>query len=82
MLLWMRTTIDLNDQLMRKLKAQAAAQGITFLSLVETALRGVVEGKSQAAMKFKLRWKTEKGRLLPGIRVDDRDSLFDAMKGD
>ena len=31
--------------------------------------------------KYKLRWHTERGQLLPGVRLDDRDVMFDLMEG-
>ena len=80
MLLCMRTTIDLNDELMRRIKRLAADQGVTFRQLVEGALRGLLERKSNPKA-YRLRWRTEKGQLLPGVRLDDRDSLFDLMDG-
>jgi len=30
---------------------------------------------------YRLSWRTERGQVLPGIRIEDRDSLFDAMDG-
>jgi hypothetical protein len=28
-----------------------------------------------------LRWSSERGRLQPGVNLDDRDALFDLMGG-
>lgn len=80
MFLCVRTTIDLNDELMRRIKRLAADQGVTFREVVERALRSVLERKP-ARSGFKLRWRTEKGRLQPGVRLDDREALFDLMDG-
>ena len=81
MLLLMRTTIDISDELMRTAKKRAADENATLRELVDRALRQYLTG---AATKrtFKLRWKPHtRGRLLPGIVLEDRDSLFDAMEG-
>ena len=80
MLLCVRTTIDLNDELMRRIKRLAADQGVTFRELVERALRAMLERKA-SRKPYKLKWRTEKGRLLPGVRLDDREALFDLMDG-
>ena len=80
MLLCMRTTIDLNDELMRRVKRLAADEGVTFRELVERALRGLLERKP-GRKPYKLRWRTEKGQVQPGVRLDDRDALFDLMDG-
>jgi predicted transcriptional regulator len=76
----MRTTIDLNDELMRRIKRLAADQGVTFRELVERALRGLLERKA-VRKGYTLQWRTEKGQLMPGVRLDDRDALFDLMDG-
>lgn len=76
----MRTTIDLNDELLRAAKRRAADEGTTLKAVIERALRAALlptRGKG----KYRLRWRTEKGTLLPGVRLDDRDSLFDLMDG-
>lgn len=76
----MRTTIDLNDELMRRIKRLAADQGVTFREIVEGALRGLLERKP-SRKTYRLRWRSEKGHLQPGVRIDDRESLFDLMDG-
>ena len=76
---WMRTTLDINDELFRKAKRRAADEGAALRSVVEAALRLYLTGKPRHSA-YKLRWRTEKGRLLPGVRLDDRDALFDLME--
>ena len=80
MLLCMRTTMDLGDELMRRAKKKAADDGVPLRSIVEEALRRYLSEKP-AATGYKLRWTTEKGALMPGVDLDDRDSLFDIMNG-
>jgi len=42
----MRTTIDLDDKLFRKAKAEAAMRGIAFRDLVENGVRLALEAKA------------------------------------
>jgi hypothetical protein len=43
-------------------------------------LRCFAEGRRQN--KFKLRWKAHKrGRMQPGVVLEDRNALFDRMEG-
>lgn len=76
----MRTTIDLNDELLRQAKRRAADEGVPLREIIERALRAQLAG-TQRRKKYRLRWKTVKGALQPGVRLDDRDALFDLMDG-
>jgi predicted transcriptional regulator len=76
----MRTTIEISDELLRQLKRKAADDGTSVRQVVENALR-VYLGKQQNRKAYRLQWRTERGRLLPGVRLDDRDALFDLMDG-
>ena len=76
----MRTTVELNDQLLRAAKQRAANEGIPLRRVIESALRTYLEGPSRRR-GYKLQWRTEGGRLQPGVRLDDRDALFDLMEG-
>ena len=80
MLLCMRTTIDLNDELLREAKRRAARERITLRRLIEQALRAHL-GRARRPGRYNLTWRTERGRLQPGVRLDDRDALFDLMNG-
>ena len=80
MLLCMRTTLEINDRLFRQAKKRATDEGTAFRQVVETALTLYLAKRSRNT-RYKLRWRTERGRLLPGVRLDDRDALFDLMDG-
>jgi hypothetical protein len=80
MLLFMRTTIEINDDLFRKAKRRAADEGASLRQIVENALR-VYLAERRSAKPYRFRWSTESGRLQPGVRLDDRDALFDLMDG-
>ena len=76
----MRTTIDISDELFRQAKKKAAAEGSTLRDIVEAALRVYLTARSKRE-GYKLRWRTEHGRIQPGVNLDDRDALFDLMDG-
>ncbi|MCE0483027.1 MAG: hypothetical protein LV479_02175 [Methylacidiphilales bacterium] len=47
----MRTTVDLDDELFRQAKAQAALKGIRFRDLVESAIRQSLRQKGTSRKK-------------------------------
>jgi Arc/MetJ family transcription regulator len=81
MLLCMRTTIDVNDALLRRAKQRAAKDGTTLRELVEAALRRYLAGGGAPRREYELRWRAESGQLLPGVRIEDRDALLDILDG-
>lgn len=76
----MRTTLDISDELLRQAKKRAADEGTSLRQVVETALALYLTRRFRQG-NYKLHWRTESGRLLPGARLDDRDALFDLMDG-
>ena len=80
MLLCMRTTIELNDELLRAVKREAAKEQTTLRAVVERALRAQLAPPAKSS-GYVLKWRTERGRLQPGVKLDDRDALFDLMEG-
>ena len=53
----------------------------TLRDIVEQALRWYL--KRPQKKKFRLNWKPHEttGRLMPGVDLNDRDSLYDIMDG-
>jgi Arc/MetJ family transcription regulator len=76
----MRTTLEISDELLRRAKRRAADEATTLRQVVEDALRRYLSARP-AGRRYEFRWRTEKGRILPGVRLDDRDALFDVMEG-
>ena len=74
-----RTTIALEDDLFRVLKRRAAKDGVTLGSLVNGLLRRGLRTPAAGAFAFHL--TTVKGRLRPGVDLEDKDALFDLMEG-
>ena len=76
----MRITVDLSDELLKRAKKRAADEETTLREVIEAALR-LYLGKRVRRPGYRLRWRTERGRLLPGVRLDDRDCLCELMDG-
>lgn len=74
----MRTTINIDEQLLRYAKLQAVQQGSTLTQVVEDALREFLSRchREQAPMKL----ETFSGQgLKPGVNLDNGRSLQDIM---
>lgn len=77
----MRTTLDLDDALMREAKKRAADDGATLTRVIEEAIRFYLRPQPTTLKPFKLKLLTKKGRAMPGVHWDDRDSLYERMEG-
>ena len=78
MLLHMRTTLQLPEQLWRSAKARAAREGSTLTQIVESALRAYLR-PAQNGKAFRLRWRSERGELQPGLDINSRRGLNDSL---
>lgn len=74
----MRTTLAIDDDLLRRLKELAAREGRTLQSLVNDLLRRALAVDQPKA--YKLEIKGWKAALQPGADILDRDSLLDLME--
>lgn len=81
MLFCMRTTLDLDDEVMRSLKRRSADTGRTLTSLVEEALRSMLQRGTRPEPGYRLDWTVVPGGARPGIDLSDRDTLLDIMDG-
>lgn len=76
----MRTTIRLDEQLLKKAKKYALSHGTTFTSIVEDALREKLMERPSSIKHSPVKLKTVNGRgVYPGIDLDDSASLLDIM---
>lgn len=66
-----RTTVRLPEELLRRAKRKAAAEGRTLTSLIEDGLRLVVSERGKKPLKpsEKLPVSTATGWLLPGVDI-------------
>ena len=70
----------LDEDLLRDLKARAAREGRTLQSLTNDLLRQALD-RIEEPTGYRLRWKTWRGELRPGVDISDRDSLYEIMEG-
>jgi len=77
----MRTTLNLDDVLIRKAKRQAAGAGTTLTRVIEEALRQYLAPARPPGKAFRLTLLTRKGRPVPGVNLADRDNLYERMEG-
>jgi hypothetical protein len=77
----MRTTLDLDDTLIRKARRRAAEDGTTLTAIIEAALRQHLTPAQPVGKPFRLKLLTKKGRLVPGVNLADRDALYEQMEG-
>jgi hypothetical protein len=76
----MKTTLDLDDDLVRRAKQEAARAGIPLRRLVEDALRARLLPRRHDRPRFRLEVPIVHGSAPPAIDVADRDALYDLME--
>jgi hypothetical protein len=76
----MRTTVDLNDELLRQAKKRAADEGRTLTSVLQDALRQYLAPAARPQPSFHLELLTKKGRAAPRVNLADRDALYERME--
>jgi hypothetical protein len=78
MLLCVRTTIRMDDQLFTELKKTAAAEGRTLASVIEDALRESLARRDSQVSTAPFRFPTFHGTgLAPGVNPDDLFEVID-----
>jgi hypothetical protein len=79
----MRTTVRLDDQLLRRAKQYALAHGETLTAVLERALRELLARREAPKPIKRLELVTFKGRgIRAGVDLDDSASLMDVMEHD
>ncbi len=77
----MRTTINVDDQLLIQAKAQAAASRVTLAQLIEDALRESLSRREDVGSRGRVRMITMKGTgTRPGIELDNSRFLLEIME--
>jgi len=83
MLLCMRTTIRIDDNLLNEAKQAALVSNTTLSAVVETALREMLHRRRHTADRKPVELLTFRGRgLMPGVDLDDGAALLDLMERD
>ena len=81
MFLCMRTTIRLEDNLLKAAKKRAVELDTTLTAVIEDALRTALAKPTQAKRPKKTDLPVSgSGGLCPGVDLDDTSSLFDIME--
>lgn len=76
----MRTTVRLNDDLLRKTRALAAETGRTLTAVIEDALREALARARARRKRPRVALPTFRGQgLQPGVDLDDSAGLLDVM---
>jgi len=77
----MRTTLQLDDELLSQAKAYAASNRRTLTSVMEEALRRVLAAADQAGRRprAELPVSGRSGGTLPGVDLTDNAALADVM---
>jgi hypothetical protein len=78
MVIWMKTTLNIDDSVMALLKREAARRGCTMSELVESALRRLLNEKPAASPLPPLPKFRSGGAT---VEIADRDALYQAMEG-
>lgn len=79
----MRTTIDINDELLSAAKARAVSQGRSLKSVVEDALREALSDSGRAGRAKRPKIPTFAGKgLQPGVDLLDNAALEALMNAD
>lgn len=78
----MRTTINIDPNLLIEVKTQAAQSGRTIGEIIEEALRLAAERRRAAAsVPTRPLPVVRIGGLLPGVDLDDSAALLELMEG-
>ena len=78
----MRTTIRIDDELLKAAKRKAAETGRTLASIIEDALRLALTPSASSPPRVSIELTTFTGNgLQQGVDLDDSASLLDLMEG-
>jgi len=77
----MRTTIRVEEQLLKEAKQLAVRRGKSLASVIEDALRESLSRQREAVQRDTVHVNTFSGKgLLPGVDLDDSAALDDLME--
>ena len=78
MVIHMKTTLNIDDTVMARLRREAARRGCTMSELVETALRLLLQRRAGDRVVPPLPTFRSAGQL---VDIADREALYHAMEG-
>ena len=79
----MRTTIRLDDELLKQAKKASERQGRTLTSFIDEAVRQMLARSERPAPRKKVKLPVSRATrgTLPGVDLNDSASLLDIMEG-
>jgi predicted transcriptional regulator len=77
----MRTTLNLDDELLAAAKRRASETGRTLTAVIEEALAAALAARPARGRRYRLKLRTHAGRYIGQADVADRDALYDSMEG-
>ena len=80
MFICMRTTLNIDDDLMRTVKKHAAETDRKIYAVIEPPLRYLIDQERHTDRPYQLRWKAVGSAVQPGVDLTDRDALIDRME--
>lgn len=76
-----RTTVNLDDDLLRDVKQYAAENDMTLTAVIHQALRGLLARRSRLAQRERVPLPSFCGQgLQPGVDLDDGAALLELME--
>jgi hypothetical protein len=78
----MRTTLQLNDDLMRQAKEFAAQSGRTLTAVIEDALRELFQRRQRQKEAPRVELPTFSSGLMPGVDLNNSAGLLEIMDED
>jgi hypothetical protein len=79
----MRTTVDIDEHLLREAKKTAAARGVTLASVIEDSLREAFARRPSASERRPIKFHTVAGTgTFPGVDISNSAELLELMDQD
>ena len=73
-----KTTLNLDDQVMKNAKERAARDGVTFTALVEDAIKAkLLQDPPRKTYQFQPKIVT--GKRAPNVDISERDALYEVI---
>ncbi|MFO1431368.1 MAG: ribbon-helix-helix protein, CopG family [Candidatus Competibacteraceae bacterium] len=76
----MKTTLNLDDDLMCAVEQRANETGQSVSAMIEAALRAMLSQEDRQEHAQRMRWVTVSGGVQPGVDLNDRNALLERME--
>jgi hypothetical protein len=77
----MKTTIDIDTELLVEAKSRAAARGLSLKAFIEEALRARMLPRPEKRSRYRMRFPVVEDAAPAAADPADRDRLYDLMEG-